>query len=250
MGVAAADYDGSGRASLWVTNYENEMHGLYRNVGNDFFLFSTKVSGIAAIGRIYVGFGTAFLDVDRDGWEDLVVTNGHVIRHSPRLRQRPALLRNEGNGRFQAITPQGGPYFRQGHIGRGLAAGDLDNDGRPDLVISHVNAPVVLLRNEVGTGSVSDRVAQHHWLGVELAGRDNRDVAGARLVLEAGGRRQTRFAQGGGSYLSSGDRRHLFGLAAATKIDRLTVFWPSGQTQKYDGGRLGAGRYQRLVEGK
>jgi hypothetical protein len=240
MGVAAADYDGSGRPSLWVTNYENEMHGLYRNVGNSFFLFSTRVSGIAAIGRIYVGFGTAFLDVDRDGWEDLVVTNGHVIRHSPRLRQRPVLLRNRGDGRFEDITPRGGPYFRTGHIGRGLAVGDLDNDGRPDLVISHLNAPVVLLRHE-GPDA-------HHWLGVELVGRDHRDVIGARIVLEAGGRTQTRFAQGGGSYLSSGDRRHLFGLGKAAKIDRLSVVWPSGKTQRWDGGRLAVDRYHRLVE--
>src|SRR5262249_19852417 len=94
MGLAAADYDGSGRPSLWVTNYDNEMHALYRNMGDNFFLFSTQVSGIAAIGRVYVGFGTAFLDVDRDGREDLVIANGHVIRHSPRLRQRLVLLRN------------------------------------------------------------------------------------------------------------------------------------------------------------
>jgi hypothetical protein len=240
MGVAAADYDGSGRPSLWVTNYENEMHGLYRNVGKHVFLFSTKVSGIAAIGRIYVGFGTAFLDVNIDGREDLVVTNGHVIRHSPRLRQKPVLLRNEGAGRFQEMTPQGGPYFREGHIGRGLAAGDLDNDGRPDLVISHLNAPVVLLRH--------DAPSEHHWLGVELIGRDNRDVVGAKLVLEAGGQRQTRFAQGGGSYLSSGDRRHLFGLGTATKVDRLTVVWPSGRTQQWDSSRLSADQFHRLVE--
>jgi hypothetical protein len=240
MGVAAADYDDSGRASLWVTNYENEMHGLYRNVGNDFFLFSTQVSGIAAIGKIYVGFGTAFLDVDLDGREDLVVANGHVIRHSPRRLQRPVLLRNEGGGRFADITDRGGPYFRASHIGRGLAAGDLDNDGRPDLVISHVNSPVVLLRNEARSG--------HHWLGVELVGRDHRDVVGAKLVLEAGGRRQTRFATGGGSYLSSGDGRHLFGLGKAAKIDRLTVVWPSGRTEQWDGSRLTVDRYHRLEE--
>jgi hypothetical protein len=241
MGVAAADYDGSGRASLWVTNYENEMHGLYRNVGNDFFLFSTKVSGIAAIGRIYVGFGTAFLDVDRDGREDLVITNGHVIRHSTRLRQRPVLLRNEGEGRFRNVTARGGPYFRDRHVGRGLAAGDLDNDGRPDLVITHLNANAALLAHDADDG--------HHWLGIELVGKGGRDVVGARLVLEAGGVRQTRFAQGGGSYLSSGDRRHLFGLGTAAKVDRLTVHWPSGQSQQVDGATLRVDRYHRLVEG-
>jgi hypothetical protein len=243
MGVDAGDYNGTGRVSLWVTNYENESHALYANRGDGFFLFATQVSGIAAIGRTYVGFGTGFLDVDGDGWEDLVVTNGHVIRHSPNLRQRPVLLRNQGNGRFTNVTGQGGPYFQGRHIGRGLAVGDLDNDGRPDLVISHVNAPAVLLRNEAPRA--------HHWLGVELVGRANNDVVGAKVILEAGGRRQTRFARGGGSYLSSGDRRLLFGLGAAEKVDRLTVVWPSGRSQQHwDGGRLAVDHYHRLVEGK
>src|SRR5262249_5834517 len=145
-----------------------------------------------------------------------------------------------GDGRFRNVTDQGGPYFRDGQLGRGLVVGDLDNDGRPDLVVSHLNGPVVLLRNEAPP--------ERHWLGVELAGPDNRDVAGARLVLEAGGRRQTRFAKGGGSYLSSGDRRLLFGLGTAERIDRLTVVWPSGQTRQWDGDWLAADRYHRLAE--
>ncbi|HLJ96186.1 MAG TPA: CRTAC1 family protein, partial [Gemmataceae bacterium] len=217
MGLDAADYDGRGLPSLWVTNYENEMHALYRNRGDGFFLFSTQSSGIAAIGRSYVGFGTGFLDVDGDGWEDLVIANGHVVRHAPNLRQRPVLLRNQGNGRFANITADGGPYFQTPHRGRGLAVGDLDNDGRPDLVITHVNEPVVLLRNESPL---------HPWLGIQLVGRENRDVVGAKVVLELDGRRQTRFAKGGGSYLSSGDRRFLFGLGTSTQAARLTVVWP------------------------
>jgi hypothetical protein len=238
MGVDAADYDGRGFPSLWVTNYENEMHALYRNRGDGFFVFSTQSSGIAAIGRSYVGFGTGFLDFDQDGWEDLVIANGHVVRHAPNLLQRPVLLRNLGNGRFTNITAQGGSYFREGHRARGLAVGDLDNDGRPDLVISQVNEPIVLLRNETPAGN--------HWLGIELVGTGNRDLAGTRLILDAGGRRQTRFVKGGGSYLSSGDRRHLFGLGKTAEVGGLTVVWPSGQTQRWD--NLASDRYWRLVE--
>jgi hypothetical protein len=240
MGVDAADYDGRGLPSLWVTNYENEMHALYKNRGDGFFLFSTSASGIAAVGRSYVGFGTAFLDVDQDGWEDLVIGNGHVVRHASNLRQRPVLLRNLGNGRFTDITAQGGPYFRADHRARGLAVGDLDNDGRPDLVISHVNEPIVLLRNETPAG--------HHWLGIELVAKADRDLVGTRLMLESGGRRQTRFARGGGSYLSSSDRRYLFGVRTAAEPGRLTVIWSSGLTQHWDD--LAPDRYWRLIEGK
>ena len=243
MGVDAADYDDSGRPSLWVTNYENELHALYRNVssGNRIhFLFATQTAGIASIGRSFVGFGTAFLDFDHDGREDLVVANGHVIRHATNLRQKPVLLRNRGNGQFDDVTPQGGDYFRAAHLGRGLAAGDLDNDGRTDLVVSHLNHPVVLLRNQSAPGN--------HWLGVELVGRDHRDVTGARVVLEVGGRKQTMFARGGGSYLSSSDRRFLFGLGASERVDRLTVIWPSGRTQHREGSQLTVDHYHRLVE--
>jgi hypothetical protein len=244
MGVDVGDYDGSGRASIWVTNYENEMHALYRNLGRGLFRFSTPAAGIAAIGQLYVGFGTGFLDLDNHGWEDLVIANGHVLHLPPRaaVRQRPVLLRNEGSGHFTAITPQGGPYFRSDHMGRGLAIGDLDNDGLPDLVISHVNDPVVLLHNEAKAGN--------HWLGIELVGQKRRDVVGARVIVEVGGRRLVRFAKGGGSYLSSGDRRLLFGLGRADHIERVTVDWPWEVEQSWDGSRLPVDRYWRLVEGK
>jgi hypothetical protein len=121
-----------------------------------------------------------------------------------------------------------------------VAIGDLDNDGRPDLVISHVNGRVTLLRNEAGAGN--------HWLGAPLAGKGDRDVVGARLTLDAGGRKRTLFAKGGGSYLSSGDRRHLFGLGKETKVGRLTVVWPSGAEQHWD--NLAVDRYWLLVEGE
>jgi hypothetical protein len=245
MGLAVADYDDCGRPSLWVTNYEREMHGLYHNDCRDgeiFFHFSSPSAGMAVLGRSYVGWGTGFLDLDHDGREHIAFVNGHpnfYPRADASRAQRPVLLRNLGNGRFRPITAQGGPYFREDHNGRGMAVGDLDNDGRTDLVISHLNGPVVLLRNEAETAN--------HWLGVALVGREGRDVVGARLTLEVGGRRLTRFAQGGGSYLSSGDRRHVFGLGAEDRVGRLTVHWPGGKEDHWDG--LTVDRYWRLVEG-
>jgi hypothetical protein len=243
MGVDAADYDGSGRPSLWVVNYEMEHHGLYRNLGGDLFRYASHVAGVAALGRGYVGFGTGFLDADGDGWEDLFIANGHVLRHPARTarRQRPVLLRNLGDGRFADVSAGQGPYFAAEHLGRGAAVGDLDNDGRADLVISHLNEPVAVLRSQPPE-------AGRHWLGVELLGRDHADVVGAKLVLEVGGRRLTRFTKGGGSYLSSGDRRILFGLGTAAEVGRLTVFWPSGEEQHWDG--LAVDRYWSLLEGE
>ncbi len=246
MGVDAADYDGSGLASLWLTNYEGELHSLFRNLGPKeryYFHYQTPAAGIGALGNQYVGFGTAFLDLDNHGWEDLVVANGHVLRYpaKSRPRQRPVLLRNGGRGRFTDITARGGPYFRVDHLGRGLAVGDLNNDGLPDLVISHVNDPVAVLRN------VAPR--DHHWLGVELATADHRDFVGARLTLEAGGRRLRRFAKGGASYLSSSDRRFLFGLGGTTRVGTLTVEWPGGQPRRESWDGLAIDRYHRLVQG-
>ncbi|MGH7224153.1 MAG: CRTAC1 family protein, partial [Gemmataceae bacterium] len=245
MGVDAADYDGSGRPSLWVTNYEHEFHALYRNHcvnGRERFVFATMQAGLTVAAQETVGWGTGFVDLDRDGWEDLFFTAGHVLRYpttAPRA-QRPWLFRNNGNGKFTDYRRHGGPYFQTPHRGRGAVLGDLDNDGRLDLIVSHVNEPVVVLANDANT-------ADSHWLGVELRGTRHRDVVGARVLLEAAGRTQTRFAKGGGSYASSGDRRHVFGLGPADHIDKLTVVWPSGRKQEWK--RLAPDRYWRLTEG-
>jgi enediyne biosynthesis protein E4 len=242
MGLDVADYDVSGRPSLWVTNYELEMHGLYHNECRPdrvLFRYDSGRAGISRMGSTYVGWGTGFLDVANRGWEDLFIAHGHAIRYPAigHRAQKPVLLRNDG-GRFQDISAQSGPYFEQEHQGRGVALGDLDNDGRIDVVISHLNEPVVVLHNEAGTGN--------HWLGVQLVGKNHADVVGARVSLEAAGRKQTRFAKGGGSYASSGDRRLVFGLGEAESVDRLKVVWPSGQEQYWDG--LPIDRYHQLVQ--
>jgi hypothetical protein len=249
MGVDCGDYDGSGRPSLWVTNFQGDLHNLYRNVGGGLFEYQSRAAGLAAIGQHFVGFGTSFIDVDNDGWEDLVIVNGHVVYH-PKLgstvKQRPVLLRNidyRGRRFFKDAGAQGGRFFQVPRVGRGLAVGDLDNDGWPDLVISHTNGPVVILRNEAGT-----QAGAAHWFGVSLAGKDHRDIVGSTVTVEAAGRRLTRFAKGGGSYLSSSDRRLLFGLGSTETVERVTVRWSWGATQSWQ--HLGADAYWELHEGE
>ncbi len=252
MGVDAADLFGTGQLSLFVTNYQQQTHALYRNDGRGYFDHASSLAGIRAIGQNFVGWGTGFIDFDHDGDEDLVFTHGHVIRRpSPpqTLEQRPVLLdniqmlndpREECN--FQDASLSAGEYFQHPRRGRGMALGDLDNDGRTDLVISHINAQAVLLKN-IGADN-------HGWLGVELVGKSPRDPIGATLLLEAGGRRLGRAIKGGGSYLSANDRRIVFGLGDAKKVERLAVRWPSGEMQTWEGKDLGTNQYVRLTEGK
>jgi hypothetical protein len=250
MGIDAADYDGTGRLSLFVTNFQNQLHALYRNRGNGQFVYASRSAGLAFLGLHYVGFGTGFLDFDLDGNEDLFVSNGHVVHYPAppaEVKQRPILLRNARRPgdqpqeiHFEDVSDRAGPYFQTKHLGRGAALGDLNNDGRMDLVLNPVNEPVTVLRNRHDTG--------HHWLGVELVGRPYRDAVGARLELEVGERKQMRTVKGGGSYLSSGDRRVLFGLGSQTQTGRLTIRWPSGKTQSWTG--LTCDRYWTLREGE
>ncbi len=244
MGLAASDFNGSGKPSIWVANYENELHALYRNEcvkDRIVFTFFTAPAGLAVFGRMTVGWGTGFFDIDHHGAEDLFLATGHATRvpkTSPRA-QFPILARNE-NGKFKNIVKRGGSYFTSPHVARGAVLADFDNDGRVDLAVIHTNEPVAILRNEADT-------VGRHWLGLELVGKNHRDVVGAKIVLEAGGRKQTRFLQGGGSYASSSDRRHVFGLGTAERIDKLTVTWPNGKEQSF--GELKLDRYYRLTEG-
>ena len=245
MGVDAGDYDASGKPSIVVTNYENELPALYQNrvaPGREWFQFATPASGLGAIGGLYVSWGVGFADLDRDAWEDVVIVSGHAIRFPAAKfgrQQRPMLALNR-DGRFTPAADRGGPYFRAAHNARGLAFGDLDNDGRLDAVVSHLNEPVAVLRNAAPDGP--------HWVGFDLRRPGHADVVGARVVVEAGGRAQTRFAKGGGSYAATNDRRLLFGLGPTDRIDKVTVFWPDGPRQEFAG--VTADAYHTLRQGE
>jgi hypothetical protein len=245
MGIGVGEYDGSGRPSLFVTNFQQELPSLYRNLGQDVFYYQSPAAGLAALGRNNVSWGTSFLDFDNDGWEDLVIANGHLFRKpsGTGVAQKPQLLRNvdrQGRRVFHDAGGRGGSYFLTPAVGRGLAVGDLNNDGWPDIVISHSNSPVSVLKNEAA--------APNRWVGVRLFGKANRDVVGSTVTLEGAGRKLTRFAIGGGSYLSANDSRLLFGLGESAGPVKVTVRWSWGPSQTWDG--LEPGAYYELREGE
>jgi hypothetical protein len=245
-GVDAGDFDNSGRPSLVVANYENELTALYHGLPGGIFRFVSPRAGLAARGQNFTGWGTGFLDWDNDGRLDLFVATGSFLRFPPGKAgrgQRPVLFRNVGDGRFEAVDTTGWGYFGDGHNARGVAFGDFDNDGRVDLVISHLNEQVAVLRNEA-------QGEANHWLGVDLRGMHHHDVVGARVVVTVDGREQTRHVRGGGSYLSAHDPRLVFGLGKADRVGKVTVVWPSGKEQEWQGEQLTADRYWILTEGK
>ncbi len=228
MGTDAADYDGDGQLDLVVTNLDFEMHSLYRGLGRQLFAYATPESGIGPATLPFVGFGVAFFDADNDMQVDLAVANGHIIDNAPMFRagathaQRKLLFRNIGSRRFADVTAGAGPGFAAEKVGRSLAAGDIDNDGDLDLLVTNNGQSADLIRNDGQPGNA---------ILVRLVGtKSNRDGVGARLRLTAGGRSQIREVKAGSSYLAQNDMRQHFGLAALSRADRLDVRWPAGRT--------------------
>ena len=231
MGVDVGDYNLDGRPDIWVSNFERESFALYRNDGNFFFQHVSRSTGVTAVGGLAVGWGTTFLDFDRDGDEDVFVSNGHVIRYPKNapLRQPPLLFQNDPGPRFHNVAPAGGEYLQTSHMGRGLASGDLDNDGDQDLVISCTNEPVAVLANHSGT---------NNSLVIRLIGtRSNRDAVGAyvKIRVAAGQPQIIRLVKAGGSYASSNDSRLFFGVGSATSVADVEIHWPSGAIQNLNG---------------
>lgn len=231
MGVEFSDYDHDGWPDAFITNLSNETYALYRNNRDGTFSYATNASGLGEITTLFSGWGVKFLDFDHDGWNDVFVAQGHVLdtiqATSPHLRyqQPPLALRNTGR-KFVNASGTMGAAFGQAWSGRGLATGDLDNDGDLDVVVSNSNQPAYVLRNDGGA-------AAGNWLFVNPIGtRSNRQGIGARIKLtEASGRVREAFVTAAGSYASASDHRIHFGLGREA-IRQLEIRWPNGVTQR------------------
>ena len=230
MGIAVCDYNHSGRFSLYVTNFEEQSNSLYRNDGA---LSFTEASGAAKIGTTtipYMGWGTGCVDFDNDSWADLFVVNGHVypqvdsLQAGGKYRQRKLVFQNKGDGTFADVSTTAGAAVALLQTSRGAAFGDIDNDGRIDVVVENIDGAPLVLRN------VS--ASKNHWVTLELVGtKSNRLALGAKVTAVAGGLTQVDEVRSGASYLSQNDLRIHFGLGATKTVDRLEIRWPSGGTE-------------------
>jgi hypothetical protein len=245
MGVDAADYDHSGRSSVLITNFANQMLALYHNEGNGLFVDDAPRSEAGRASLLTLGFGCFFFDYDLDGWLDIFVANGHIEDQIERVQKRvtyaqpPHMFRNLGAGKFQEVTRQLGSTFDAPRVARGAAYADIDNDGDLDLLVMTNAGPAKLFRNDGGT---------NHSLRVRLIGtRSNRDGIGAVLKATAGGETQTLMMRSGSSYLSASELVLTFGLGQRTAIDHLEVRWPSGQVDQI--AKIAVGQMVTIKEG-
>ncbi len=247
MGVDTGDFDGSGLPGIAITNFDNEMLGLYRPSAKGGYEDVAIASGVGFPTRQMLGFGCLFADMDLDGALDLVVANGHIddtvrnIRGNVGYAQPPQLFLNRGKGVFRDATLETGPDFAQPKVGRGLACGDFDRDGDLDLLMTTNNGPAYLFRNDQTSGNRS--------LRFRLTGtKSNRDAIGAVVRLEYSGLSQRRMVKSGSSYLSQSELPITFGLGMHDHVERVAIVWPCGRVEEYRG--LIAGKTYHCVESK
>jgi hypothetical protein len=244
MGVDFADYNNDGLPDLLITDLADQVYALSRNNGDGTFTYESYPSGLSRITMMHSGWGFRFFDYDNDGWKDLLIAQGHDLDNIqltfPNLRYREPILlaRNTGEG-FVDVSKNAGNVFEQPWVGRGLAIGDIDNDGRQDAVVTTNDGPAYVLHN--------DTVAQNRWLALLLVGhKSNRDAIGA--VVKLGTARGWQFATvtTTGSYLSSSDKRVHFGLGAESMAKIIEIRWPSGIHQTLQ--NVHAGQILRVDE--
>jgi hypothetical protein len=247
MGVDAEDCDGDGKPDLFVTNFTNQYNSLFHNLGDGQFQDTSTSSGMAADSFPWIGWGCALADFDNDGWPDCFVSDGHVDDNEHLFGRadtypQPALLHRNMNGkRFILSTRSAGAYFDTKHVGRGVAFGDLDDDGDIDIVVNHKDAAPAVLINETPT--------KNHWIRLALTGTvSNRDAIGTRVELQAGGRTIFRQRKGGYSLESANDPRLLIGIGAPAEATKITIRWPSGAVSTLE--HLAADKTYAVVEPK
>jgi hypothetical protein len=243
MGIGQGDYDGDGRIDLVVSNFYEKGVVLFRNRGRGLFRDESVSSRLGPATRPTTSFGIDFFDPDNDGWLDIFVANGHIAdlrADGIPYAMKAQLFRNEGGRRFTDVSAHAGDYFLTERLGRGVAIGDVDNDGGSDVVVSHNVGPVSVLRNETPE--------RGHYILIDLVGvRSSRTAVGTRLSATVGGRSSVRILAGGGSYLSASDRRILLGLGENNRVTALEVDWPSGHRDRWED--IAGDQVVRIVEG-
>ena len=250
MGVDAGDYNRSGREDIFITHLKRETNTLYRNDGQGWFSDVTSVSGLGSPSLAYTGFGTAWLDIENNGWLDIIAVNGAVTEEESLAEagdafpyhQTNQIFHNQQGQRFTDASERGGEAFKASHVSRGAAFGDINNNGRIDLVIANINGPARILINQAEP--------DNHWLGLRLlTGDPARDALGAVVWLldEEGEREQQRRSRSDGSYASANDPRVVFGLAAEGDARSIRVRWPDGSVERFE--QLESDQYHNILQG-
>jgi enediyne biosynthesis protein E4 len=241
MGVAIGDYDHDGRFDVFATNFVDDYDTLYHNDGRNFFTDVSYKANVAAVSMPLVRWGTKFFDYDNDGWVDLFVACGQVYPQLERYRQRKLLHHNNRNGTFTEVAAQSGAPLMEERAGRGVAFGDIDNDGDIDMVVNDLDGPPQILRNDGGNANNSILIRT-------VGDKSNRDGIAAKVKVVAGDLTQIDEVRSGGSYISQNDMRLHFGLEKRTKIDLIEIRWPSGAVDKITS--AGVNKILTVKEGK